>query len=216
MAPAQAGADLLACGFAVSHDSFERGRIRHNALVVVEEVAVVGSERIGIGQVAHLGGCDGTGVVLGSDDSCIFIAQLNESVSSDETGKLVLGEAEDVGTGFNVRQDVGSGIAFAYGLYGNGIIRIFGMCCHKGFNLRFGKINNSIGDPDFQCLVPGCACGHCQGKNHAQCNEKGCKFFHLCFFLSSIFRGFAVLFIFYRFSILQSSGNCKKFTELIH
>ena len=149
--------------FAVFDKFFKAVYVRFGdyALIIVHEVAVIGSERISIKILAGSGGGDNARVVSFGDGSGSGSTEFCKRAGLDETCELVLCEAEDITAGFNVGDHLGSGIGFGNGLDSSVEFdseRVGGI---EVINLSFGEIDSVLGDPYFYVVSAGefCALG---------------------------------------------------------
>ena len=100
------------------------------------------------------------------------------AASGNQTGQLVLREAENVSACFDIHQHVGGGVTLADGLDADGVAGIFGMVSHKAGDLLLSEVDDSLGDPDLQ----GACCGGLFCRSSLLC---GCGFLCRCCSLSA-------------------------------
>ena len=181
-----AGVDLhieaLAGLLAVGDDGFQRVGIGDDALVVVEEVAVVGGQRIGVHHVAQRRGGYGAGVVLSGDQRLVVGSDLFQRAGGHQTGQLILREAVDIRAAFNVGDHGGGGVAFAHGLDGHGHVRVLSVRGLEGVDLRLGELNGGVGDPDLDFAVEAGGFGDGEGadrQQHGDGQKHGQEFLHI-------------------------------------
>ena len=142
--------EALARGLAVGQDLRQGGGIGDDALVVVQEIAVVAGQRIGVHLVAHGDGGNSARVVLGLDG--LGVAGLHDlhRAGGHHAGQLVLGKAKDVGGGFHVGDGLAGGVALAHRFDGHVHIGIFRVGRLEGIDLPDGKVHGRVGHPNLQ------------------------------------------------------------------
>ena len=176
--------DVLASGLAVSQDLLHVGGIGDDGLVVVQEVAVIGGQGVGVHGVAQHNSGHGAAVVLGLDDLSVLVQNDFQSASGHQTGQLILREAEDVSAGFHVGQHVGGSIAFANGLDLNGHVGVLGMSGLEQFDLSLGELNSRLGNPDLDLAVEAFGSSEgAQGQRHRQSQNQRKDLLHGKFLL---------------------------------
>ena len=189
-----AGVDLhveaLAGGLAVGQDAFQGGGIGDDALVVVQEVAVVAGQRVGVQLVAHGDGGHGARVVLGLHDLGVGGLHDLHRAGGHHAGQLVLGEAKNVGSGVHVGDDLAGGVALAHGLNGNGHIGKLGVRGLEGLDLLVGEVHGGVGHPDLQVAAVALGQrGAAQGQHQRDGQHQGQDLLHTGFLLCSSGRG---------------------------
>ncbi len=198
--------EVLLGGLAVG-DQFLEGAdvfLGDDGLVIVHEVAVVGSQGVGVELAAGGGGGDSAAVVVGADSISGGHAELGQSAGLHQAGELVLREAEDVAAGFDVGDHLRGGVALAHGLDRRVEGDAVGVGSVEVGDLLLGQIDDGVGDPngdvigagEFAAGSSGSALGGpgrrlggrsgsgaaagAQSKDHDQSKDQCQNFFHVC------------------------------------
>ena len=157
---------ILSGSFAVGKDLFQRSRISNNRLVIVEEVTVIGGHRISIHGIAESDSGNGTGIICGLNNFCVFRFNIKQGTGSHKAGQLVLCKTKDIGSGFHIGNDVACGIALTNRFNDDIHAGIFRVCSFKGFHLFFREINNIFCNPNLDIPAVISHYNRCERQQH--------------------------------------------------
>ena len=128
--------ELSVVCFTCSNEVFQRINdiFGDDALIVVHEVTVIGCQRIAVELAVNCGSHDGSIIVSFLDGRSSCITEDIQSTGLNKTSQLVLCEAVEIRTGFNIVDHLRSGIRFgdAFDRSIDHDARIF---CHEGVDL---------------------------------------------------------------------------------
>ena len=126
--------------FANSDDAFQGLNVffRENALVIVQKISVVGSKRISVLLITNLTSLYSISVVVVSDFGLVNTTDFSESAGLNQSCQLVLCEAVEVGSRFNVSNNLSCSVAFTNTAYCS-IDNDAGVCSFESVNLGLGE-----------------------------------------------------------------------------
>ena len=154
----QSVTELQAVSLAGSDDSLQAVSVflGDDAGVVVQVVAVVGSQGICVQGAGDSTCSDGTGVVVGLDGLSSSLAGSGQGSSLHQTSQLVLCEAVDVGSGSHVSSDLGSSVGLGNAL-DRSVDHDAGVSSLESVDLLLSQSGNAVqlGDPQGHVVSTG-------------------------------------------------------------
>ena len=159
--------EVLLGSFAVGNQLLQGVNVfvRDDTLIIVHEVAVVRSQRIGVQLFARSGGRNRARIIVGNDGLAGLLAQGIQSAGLYKAGELILREAVDVAAGFDVGDHLGGGIRFGNSLNGSVELESEFIVGVEIGDLLFSQILGCFRNPDLD--VVGFAVGGREG-HHGQ------------------------------------------------